>query len=301
MRGFAAGSSLHKEPAVLSAEESACRTKLLYNEHTNPSQPRDCGATKDAKLDLQLNAKRAIVTGGSRGIGKAIARQLAEEGVDVVIAARGREALEATAAELRALTGRRIIPIVADTSDDVSVHDLVEAAMRELGGIDILVNNAATPGGIAPAAKVGQVIAQDMLDDVNIKVMGYLRTAGAVAPYQIRNGWGRIINIGGLAARRTGNYIASVRNAGVTAITKNLADELGPLGINVVAIHPGATRTERIDPALEARSAASNSIGRLVDATEIAWLVAILASPRSIAINGETIQAGGGTPVSIDY
>ena len=252
-------------------------------------------------MDLQLNAKRAIVTGGSRGIGKAVARQLAEEGVDVVIAARGRDALEATAVELRALTGRRIIPVVVDTGDDASVRALVEAAIGELGGIDILVNNAAAPGGIAPAARLGQVVAQNLLDDVNVKVMGYLRTAGAVAPHQIRHGWGRIINIGGLAARRTGNYVGSVRNAGVTAITKNLADELGPQGINVVAIHPGATRTERTDPASEAKYAASNSIGRLVDASEIAWLVAILASPKSIAINGETIQAGGGTPVSIDY
>jgi NAD(P)-dependent dehydrogenase (short-subunit alcohol dehydrogenase family) len=227
--------------------------------------------------------------------------QPAEEGVDVVIAGRNLDALTATAAELSALTGGRIVPIAADTGDDASVAALVEGAVRELGGVDILVNNAATPGGVGLAAKVEQVTAQALLDDVNVKVVGYLRTARGVAPHLTAQGWGRIINIGGLAARRTGHYVASVRNAGVTAITKNLADELGPKGVNVNAIHPGLTRTEKTDAAAEARAAAADSIGRIVDASEIAWLVAILASPKSIAINGETIQAGGGTPGVIDY
>src|SRR5688500_5134820 len=98
-------------------------------------------------MDLQLQGKRAIVTGGSRGIGKAIARQLALEGVDVVIAARGKEQLQAAARELTAETGRRIIPAVVDTSNEASVNELVAFAVAELGGIDILVNNAALPGG----------------------------------------------------------------------------------------------------------------------------------------------------------
>jgi len=252
-------------------------------------------------MDLLLKGTRAIVTGASRGIGKAIARQLAEEGVDVVIAARSIEPLEATAAELALETGGRIVAIAADTGDDASVEALVAEAVRQLGGVDILINNAATPGGVGPAAKVEQVTGQALLDDVNVKVLGYLRTARAVAPHLVAQGWGRIINIGGLAARRSGHYVASVRNAGVTAITKNLADELGPKGVNVNAIHPGATRTEKTDAAAEARAAASVSIGRIVDASEIAWLVAVLASPKSVAINGETIQAGGGAPGVIDY
>jgi NAD(P)-dependent dehydrogenase (short-subunit alcohol dehydrogenase family) len=92
-----------------------------------------------------------------------------------------------------------------------------------------------------------------------------------------------------------------VRNAGVTSITKNLADELGPKGINVNAIHPGATRTEKTDPASESKFATTITIGRIVDASEIAWLVTVLASPKSIAINGETLQAGGGSFGNIDY
>jgi NAD(P)-dependent dehydrogenase (short-subunit alcohol dehydrogenase family) len=253
-------------------------------------------------MDLQLTGKRAIVTGGSRGIGKAIARQLAEEGVDVAIAARGKEQLEATATEIAQATGRRIVPIVADMGDDASVENMVAAAIRVLGGIDILVNNAAAPGGTVPSAKIEQVTSENLLFDVNVKVAGYMRAARAVAPSMVKNGWGRIINIGGGAARRSGSYIASVRNAAVTSLTKNLADELGEKGVNVVAIHPGTTRAGQvIAPADETRLTASVSIGRLIDASEIAFLVAFLASPKSVAINGETIAAGGGTRGAIYY
>jgi NAD(P)-dependent dehydrogenase (short-subunit alcohol dehydrogenase family) len=252
-------------------------------------------------MSLQLQGKRAIVTGGSRGIGKAIARELAREGVDVVIAARGLGQLEATAAELAAETGRRVIPIAVDTGDDASVAQLIDKAVEALGGIDILVNNAALPGGISKATKLEEVISEEALADVDIKVVGYLRTAKAVAPHLVANGWGRIINIGGLAVRKPGRPIASLRNAGVATITKNLADELGPKGINVTVVHPGATRTENIDPELEKTYAAQTSLGRIVDAAEVAWVVAFLASPKSVAINGDAIAAGGGSVGAIYY
>jgi NAD(P)-dependent dehydrogenase (short-subunit alcohol dehydrogenase family) len=252
-------------------------------------------------MDLELKGKRAIVTGGSRGIGKAIARQLAEEGVDVVISARGKGQLEAAAGELSAATGRRVIPVVADTQDKNAVDALVASAVAQLGGVDILVNNAAIPGGVSNAARLDQVIDSEVLQDIDVKVVGYLRTARAVAPHLIAKGWGRIINIGGLAVHRTGRPVATLRNVGVAAITKNLADELGPKGINVVAVHPGATRTERTDPASEATLAASSSIGRIVDSSEVAWIVAFLASPKSVAINGDAIAIGGGSRGSIHY
>jgi NAD(P)-dependent dehydrogenase (short-subunit alcohol dehydrogenase family) len=252
-------------------------------------------------MDLELKGKRALVTGGSRGIGKAIARQLAEEGVDVVIAARGKEALVATAKELAAATGRRIIPAVADTGNEASVNALVATTVAELGGIDILVNNAALPGGISTALKLEQIIDDEVIQDINIKVVGYIRTARAAAPHLVKNGWGRIINIGGLAIRRTGRPVATLRNVGVAAITKNLADELGPKGINVVAVHPGATRTERTTPASEKELATGVSIGRIVDAKEVAYVVAFLASPKSVSINGDAIAIGGGSLGAIYY
>src|SRR5215469_4223863 len=122
----------------------------------------DSGKVEERRImDLGLKGKRAIVTGGSRGIGKAIARQLAEEGVDVAIAARTQAPLEATAREIAAATGRRIVPIVADMGDNESVRALVATAVRELGGVDILVNDAAAPGGTVPSAKVEQVTGEN--------------------------------------------------------------------------------------------------------------------------------------------
>lgn len=266
-------------------------------------------------MDLQLSGKRALVTGGSRGIGKAIARVLAEEGCDVAIAARDPERLRAAADELAAETGRRIVPVRIDTGDDDSVRAAVAEVTAALGGIDILVNNAAQPGGQAPPPKLAELTRDALFADVDVKVMGYLRCAQAVAPQMIERGWGRIVNISGLAARSTGSIIGSVRNVSVSALTKNLADELGPHGINVTVVHPGLTRTEAtpgviqaradafgLEPhAIEERMAQTNSVKRLIDATEVADVVAFLASPRSGSINGDAIACGGGQPGVIHY
>lgn len=252
-------------------------------------------------MDLELTGKRAIVTGGSRGIGKIIAQVLLAEGVDVAILARGREQLETTARALSQESGRTVLPLVADTSKRAEVDAAVQTAISKLGGVDILVNNAALPGGSSTATSLAELEDEHLLYDVNVKVAGYLRTARALAPHLIKKGWGRIINIGGLAAYGTGRPVASIRNVGVSAVTKNLADELGPKGVNVVALHPGATRTERTESATEQRAAKTTSIGRIVDAREVAYVVAFLASPRSVAINGDTINAGGGSLGSIRY
>ena len=104
-----------------------------------------------------------------------------------------------------------------------------------------------------------------------------------------------------MALYRTGRPVATLRNVGVAAITKNLADELGPRGINVTAVHPGPTRTEQTDPATVAWAATRNTLGRIVEASEVANVVAFLASPLSVAINGEAIQVGGGLPGDIRY
>ena len=178
-------------------------------------------------LDLELNGKTAIVTGGSRGIGKAIARELAIEGVDVVIAARGREALEATASELAAETGRRIIPVTVDTGDDESVKAMVSQAHEALGRLDILVHNAAVVGG-GPGPTLAEITKDHLWADMNVKVMGYLRTAQAVAPLMQAQGWGRIINISGMAARNAGPTSGSMRHWSAVGGTTTLAPPLGP-------------------------------------------------------------------------
>jgi NAD(P)-dependent dehydrogenase (short-subunit alcohol dehydrogenase family) len=244
-------------------------------------------------MDLQLTGRRALVTGGSRGIGLAIGRALAREGADVALVARGAEALERAAAEVAAESGRHVVGIVADTGSDESVAAGVAAAVDALGGIDILVNAAATPNTGAPLAE------DDLEAEINVKVRGYLRMARALAPAMAEQGWGRIINISGVAARQTGTVVSSVRNVAVSAMTKNLADELGPQGINVTVVHPGLTRTERTTPEMAQR--ASSSIGRMIDAAEVADVVAFLASPRSVALNGDPVMASGGVRGPIHY
>lgn len=266
-------------------------------------------------MDLQLAGKTALVTGGSSGIGKAIARALAEEGVAVAIAARNQLRLEEATRELEAASGRRIVAIVADTTSTSSVDRMVEQAVATLGSVDILVNNAARPGGGSPPPALEDTPDDAFHDEMNTKVLGYLRCARAVVPHMKARGWGRIINISGLAARQSGNAIGSMRNVAVAALTKNLADELGPFGINVTVVHPGLTWTERMPALLEARAraqgttvaearaalAAQNSVRRIIDATDIAAVVTFLASPRSVAINGDAIAAGGGAGRAIYY
>ena len=267
-------------------------------------------------MDLQLKGKRALVTGGSRGIGKAIARVLAQEGADVALLARNFDALETSAAEIAGETGRRVVGVSADTTRDDQVRLAVAQAVQQLGGpIDILVNAAAEPAGFAGPPKLAQITGDFFHAEMDTKVMGYIRCAREVAEGMRTKGWGRIVNISGLAARQSGNAVGSMRNVAVAALTKNLADELGPSGIQVTVVHPGLTRTERTAPliaarareqgvaeaAVEAQMAAGNSIEHLVDAEEVAFVVAFLCSPRSRAINGDAIAAGGGTPRSIHY
>jgi len=266
-------------------------------------------------MDLQLKGKVALIAGGSRGIGKAIATQLALEGADIVLAARTKDRLDAAAAEIAAKTGRKVIGIVVNTGDDASVKAMGEQAIAAMGHVDILVNAAAEPGGYAPTPTLADVKRDFVDEEMNIKVTGYIRCAQAVVPSMKASGWGRIVNISGLAARQTGNIVGSMRNVAVSALSKNLADELGPFGINVVCVHPGGTVTERTMPAmieraqrdnttpeaLMKRMADGNSIKHAVTAEEVAHVVTFLCSPLSIAINGETIAAGGGAPRAIYY
>lgn len=266
-------------------------------------------------MDLGLKGKTAIITGGSRGIGKAVGREFGREGVDVALVSRSIADLEATAQELAAETGGRFIAIAADTSDESSIKTMVQQAANELGHLDILINGAARVGGSRPAPKLAEITDEDFWDDMKTKVLGYLTCAREVAPYMINQGWGRIINISGLAARQSGTIIGSMRNVSVAAMSKNLADELGPKGINVTVVHPGLTRTERTAAIVEAqmssqgitaeeaekRMASNISIGRMIDAEEIAYVITFLASPKSIAINGDGIATAGGSGRAIHY
>jgi NAD(P)-dependent dehydrogenase (short-subunit alcohol dehydrogenase family) len=280
--------------------------------------PRGSAAFRDAytaAVDLGLAGKTAIVTGGSRGIGKAIALELAREGVRVAIVARDATALDAAASEIAAETGSSVFAIPGDTGSDSSVKATVARAAGELGGIDILVNAAAQPGGQAPPPKLADIDDALAWPDLNVKVLGYLRCIREVAPHMAKRGGGRIVSISGLAARSTGSTIGSMRNVAVAALTKNVADELAAQHIAAVVVHPSTTRTERTpeviaalamrrglsEAEVEAQMSSSNLLGRLVDAKEVAWVVAFLCSPRAVSINGDAIVVGGGVRGPIYY
>ena len=252
-------------------------------------------------MDLELAGKRALVTGGSRGIGKQIARELALEGAQVAIVARDPARLAAAAAEIGSEAGSSVFTATVETTDGDSIRHMTDAVAGALGGIDILVNGAARAGGQGgPPPRFDGVTSELFFEEMNTKVLGYLRCAQAAAPYMIERGWGRIINLSGLAARQSGSVLGSVRNVAVVAMAKNLADELGPHGINVTVVHPGTTRTEATSEEAASRPA-SNIVGRLIDAREVAYVVAFLASPKSVAITGDTVVAGGGVPRVIYY
>ena len=272
-------------------------------------------------MDLGLKGKNAIVTGGSQGIGKAIARELAREGVNVAIVARKKEPLEAAAKELSKETGGRVIALTADVTSKEQVEAMVAQAAEQLGGLHILVNSGSSPGGSATAiGPIETVVDEDLLLDFNTKFVGALRCARAVIPHMKKQGWGRIVNVSGTNARNAGNLSGGARNASLVHMTKTLAVQLGRFGITVNCVHPGTTRTERT-PSLLAKQAAEqkitpeeaekrnyapdsprgNSICRMVDASEVAEVVTFLASDKSWAICGELIVANGGAGRSVYY
>jgi NAD(P)-dependent dehydrogenase (short-subunit alcohol dehydrogenase family) len=259
-------------------------------------------------MDLDLAGKRALVTGGGSGIGYAIAAGLAEEGVSVAIVGRRPEPLADAARRIQDTTGAPVLAIPGDTGNDDSVAGVVDTTVRAFGGVDILVNvasvNPAQPGGLTYEYATDEVFT----DQLNVKVIGYLRTARAVVPYMIEQKWGRIINVSGIGVRQTYSVVNSVRNAGVVALSKNLADELGPHGITVNVIYPGYTLSdnyrERLQREAEAKGVAlqdylgsidtQNALGRFVRPEEIAWVTTFLASPKSVTISGDPIPVGGG-------
>jgi len=266
-------------------------------------------------MDLELEGKVAIVTGGSRGIGKAVGRVLAGEGVKVALVARTQSSLDAAAADVMRQAPGRAKGFACDTTDDASVKKMVADVIAAFGRVDILVNCAAKPSGQARPPTLDEITAEEVWDHVNTKVVGYLRTAQAVMPHMIKQKSGRIINVSGLGARHTGTTVGSIRNVGVAALTKNMADELAPHCVQAICVHPGLIRTEATPGVIAARAKTAgvseadmekrmdggNLVKKLITADQIGYLVAFLASPKAMAVNGDSIPAGGGTPGSIYY
>lgn len=257
-------------------------------------------------MDLQLEDRVALITGGSLGIGRAVAEALAREGMNVAIVARTREALETAAAQIEEATGRKVLPVAADVTDDDAVREAVRRTVDAFGRLDVLVNGAAHPGGLV-RGELEHVDAANLLRDIDIKVVGYLRMAQACAPHMKANGYGRIVNIGGLTGRGS-KQISGMRNVAICHMTKTLSDQLGPDGITVNVIHPGVVDTPHIHELyakeaarqgltaeqVEANYKAVTPIRRILTPEDIADTVCFLASPRAGAITGESIGVDGG-------
>jgi NAD(P)-dependent dehydrogenase (short-subunit alcohol dehydrogenase family) len=183
---------------------------------------------------------------------------------------------------------------------------MVNAAAAELGRVDILVNGAAAPSGLVRNS-VEEADPELLLADINTKVVGYFRCAQAVTPYMKANGYGRIVNIGGLTGRSS-HALSGLRNLAVVHMTKALSDQLGPSGITVNTVHPGVVETEHIHELyekeavkrgvtaaeVEADFAARTPVRRILETVEIADAICFLASPRAAAITGESLGIDGG-------
>jgi NAD(P)-dependent dehydrogenase (short-subunit alcohol dehydrogenase family) len=242
----------------------------------------------------ELAGKKALVTGASRGIGAAIALELAEKGANVAITYQNSEARALEVVRAIEGKGRRAFAIKADSADAEAVVRSVNEAADALGGLDILVNNA----GIARGGMLSQLSLADIDDTLNVNVRAVLLASQAAIPHLGQGG--RIISIGSSVAERVpmpGMSVYAMSKSALLSFTRGLARELGPNGITVNLVHPGSTDTD-MNPADGEHSEAQRSsiaLGHYGKPEDIAAAVAFLASPAARQITGTGITVDGGS------
>lgn len=256
-------------------------------------------------MDLQLKGKTALVLAASKGLGKACAAALAAEGVDVIIGARGRDALDAAAEEIRALGKGRVLAIPVDVLQPQAAAAIVDAAVAEFGKIDILVNNAGGP----PFGKFESFDETAWQSAFELSLLSTIRFSRLVIPHMRTTGSGRIINITSLSVKTflADSVLSTSLRMGVIGMAKMLSNELGPDHITVNNVAPGLMLTDRVKDTLPVKSRPETSIeellaertkdiplGRIGQPEELAALVTFLASPLAGYITGTTIQVDGG-------
>lgn len=263
-------------------------------------------------MKFELQEKVALVTGGGRGIGKEIALTLAEQGVSIAICGRTPETLKQAAGEIRAL-GVQAWPIVADVSKLPDIQNFVKQAAAAAGRVDILVNNAVT----SLRAPFDEQTDDNWRYHIDVKLMGYIRCAREVLPYMKEQGWGRIVNIGGMTARISAplRVTNGIVNAGVSNFTKQFAGHVAPHNITVNCVHPGTTATDRMKEGferyaqdasvsvqeIETRQVAQIPMGRLIQPRDIASAALFFCSPMADIVTGQMLAVDGGSATSVNY
>jgi NAD(P)-dependent dehydrogenase (short-subunit alcohol dehydrogenase family) len=257
-------------------------------------------------MDLAMTGKKAIVTGASEGIGKAVAQALAREGVDVAICARRKEPLDETAAAIAKETGRKIIPITADLTKSSDAENFVNKAHAALGRIDILVNNA----GSAPGGLLEHLSEDEWASALQLKFMGYVRCMKHVLPIMQKQHKGRVVNVIGNDGIKVSYWeiAPGAANAAGQNLTLSLASQYGKDNISFACVNPGPVRTERWTGLVKAMARDMNitfeeadklapssiPLGRIAETEEVANLVTFLASDLAFFVNGTMIEIDGG-------
>ncbi|HEY3682508.1 MAG TPA: SDR family NAD(P)-dependent oxidoreductase [Streptosporangiaceae bacterium] len=256
-------------------------------------------------MDLQLTGKVAFVTGASKGIGRATARVLAQEGCDVAITARTPDELERAASELSAETGRKVLPFTGDMSDTADVERCVADAIAAFGKIDIMV----TCAGSSPGGLLEEMGDDAWLSSLSLKFLGYVRSVRAVVGHMRERGEGSIVLVVGNDGLKQSYWelTAGAANAADINFASSIAEQYAPHGVRINTVNPGPVNTGRWDGLEKALArdkkitqerahelaVSSLPLGRICEPEEVADLVAFVASPKASYLVGANIPVDG--------